>query len=66
MEDIEEDPTLRKHINIYKQPTTATPAAAVAAVVPADEDGELEEGAPAVSLEEMLDELCLEETPMEE
>lgn len=48
MEDIEEDPAMRQFINIYKDKERN---------VPVDEDDEVAEDLPQVTLAEMLDDL---------
>ena len=47
MEDIEEDPTMRQHVNLYKDKTK----------MPVDEHDDDDAGMPQISLAEMLDDL---------
>ncbi|XP_052764835.1 60S ribosomal export protein NMD3-like [Mya arenaria] len=47
LEDLEEDPTIRQHVNIYKDSDK----------VPVDTDDTDDEGVPQISLQEMLDDL---------
>lgn len=52
MDDLEEDKDFRQNINIYKNPDTGTESAAE------DDD---EDGAPRISLEEMMEDLVIYE-----
>jgi nonsense-mediated mRNA decay protein 3 len=50
--DLEEDPTLRQNVNIYRDKTK----------MPVDEDDEEDPGCPQITLAEMLDDLDLGES----
>jgi len=52
MDDLEEDKDLRQNINIYKNPDVNVESA-----VEDDDD----DGAPHISLEEMMEDLCIYE-----
>jgi nonsense-mediated mRNA decay protein 3 len=70
-QELEEDPELRRHVNIYKQPedkkpsrpaaapAVQTPLAAAAAVPVPEDDDEEDENAPEVPLAELLEGLEL-------
>jgi len=53
MDDLEEDKDLRQNINIYKNPDVGIESAA--------EDDDDNDGAPRISLEEMMEDLCVYE-----
>lgn len=57
LDDLEEDPELRQNINIFKDPRNFN--------VPVDADDIDDPNAPHVTLEEMLDDLQIEDDPMD-
>lgn len=57
MDDLEEDPLLRQNVNIYKDPKNIN--------LPVDIDDADDPNAPGITLEEMLDDLQIEDDPME-
>lgn len=56
MEDLEEDPQLRQHINIFRDPSKQ---------IPVDTDDMLDPSVPRITLEEMLDDLQLNDAEMD-
>lgn len=59
MAELEEDPTCRQDINIYKNPVKIAPTIAV------DSD-EVDPSVPEITLEEMLDDLTINDEEMAE
>lgn len=57
--ELEEDPTCRQNINIYKNPAKIAPTVAV------DSD-EVDPSVPEITLEEMLDDLTINDEDMAE
>lgn len=57
MDDLEEDPNLRQHINIYKDKTKH---------MPVDTNDMEDPSQPRITLEEMLDDLVLDDVEMAE
>lgn len=57
LDDLEEDPLLRQNVNIYKDPKNIN--------MPVDADDADDPHAPGITLEEMLDDLQLEDEPMD-
>lgn len=57
LDDLEEDPLLRQNVNIYKDPKNIN--------LPVDIDDADDPNAPGITLEEMLDDLQIEDDPME-
>ncbi|XP_055682662.1 60S ribosomal export protein NMD3 [Lutzomyia longipalpis] len=56
LDDLEEDPAYRQHVNIYKDP---------AKMLPVDVDDLTDPSVPRITLEEMLDDLALDDVEME-
>lgn len=56
LEDLEEDPQLRQHINIFRDSTKQ---------IPVDTDDMVDPSVPRITLEEMLDDLQLNDAEME-
>lgn len=59
LDDLEEDPTLRKNVNIYKDNTPKNEECR-------PDEEPLEPDVPQISVEEMLEELTLEDEPMDQ
>lgn len=57
MDELEEDPELRKNINIFKDNTK---------IIPIDTYDTVDPDAPSISLAEMLDDLVIEDVEMAE
>lgn len=59
MDDLEEDPAYRQNVNIFRDPDVQ---------VPVDDDDDLDDdsNAPRITLEEMLEDMHIEDTEMEE
>lgn len=57
LEDLEEDPTLRQNVNIFKDNSKQ---------IPVDADEVIDSTVPHVTLEEMLDDLTIEDVEMQE
>lgn len=57
LDDLEEDPGLRQHINIYKDKTK---------LMPVDTNDMEDPSQPRITLEEMLDDLVLDDVEMTE
>lgn len=57
MDDLEEDPQLRQHVNIFKDSSKS---------VPVDINDGMDPSEPRITLEEMLDDLILEDDEMGE
>ena len=55
LQDLEEDPELRTNVNIYRDPNKAT-------AVDDSELSEEDDGAPRITLAEMLDEMTIDAT----
>ncbi|XP_045464171.1 60S ribosomal export protein NMD3 [Harmonia axyridis] len=55
LDDLDEDPNLRKNINIFKDKTKT---------IPVDKNDVIDESAPYVTLEEMLDEMTIDDVEM--
>ncbi|XP_034256825.1 60S ribosomal export protein NMD3 [Thrips palmi] len=58
LDDLEEDPLLRQNVNIYKDPKNIN--------MPVDADDADDPDAPGITLDEMLDDLQIEDDPMDE
>lgn len=63
LDDLEEDPQLRQHVNVYHDPVKQ---AALNTAPPVTDEDDVEPDAPTISLEEMLDELNIEEKEEED
>lgn len=57
MDDLEEDPQLRQHVNIFKDSSKA---------IPVDINDGIDPSVPRITLEEMLDDLVLDDDDMGE
>ncbi|KAJ1522086.1 hypothetical protein ONE63_002397 [Megalurothrips usitatus] len=57
LDDLEEDPTMRQNVNIFKDPNNIN--------IPVDAD-EVDPHAPHITLEEMLDDLQIDDDPMDD
>ena len=57
LDDLEEDPGMRQHVNIYKDSTKQ---------IPVDSDDVYDETEPHITLEEMLDDLVIDDVEMED
>lgn len=55
LDDLEEDPQLRQHVNIFKDATKP---------IPVDINDGMDPSEPRITLEEMLDDLVLEDDAM--
>lgn len=55
LDELEEDPTLRQNINIYKDTTKQ---------IPVDSDDQMDPDDPQITLEEMLDDLVIDDVEM--
>lgn len=55
MDDLEEDPQLRQHVNIFKDSSK---------LIPVDVNDGIDPSVPRITLEEMLDDLVLEDDAM--
>lgn len=57
LEDLEADPAMRQNVNIFKDPNNIN--------IPVDADDVDDPNAPHITLEEMLDDLQIEDDPMD-
>lgn len=57
LDDLEEDPQLRQHVNIFKDSSK---------MIPVDVNDGIDPSVPRITLEEMLDDLVLEDDDMGE